>query len=236
MAEETPVTILTNFCAASKLPLPEFTLIHDGAGTRNPIFKFEMRLTLKDTKITVVGARTTKTQAKQESARLALEKLSEMNLFHPKKLEVKDTVEASTSTSANSAPVGLLAEFCDKKHLPTPLSSLDEDTGPAHGEKFTTQCSVSTFEETASACTKNDAKQLSPQKMINMLDELDIDEHVEPINETMVPKIIKARSKFHLPIVVNNIAEYHPFVKCGEENCKKAVSILNDNSLGAEEN
>ncbi|XP_026470801.1 interferon-inducible double-stranded RNA-dependent protein kinase activator A homolog A-like [Ctenocephalides felis] len=242
MSQETPVTVLVNFCSAKKTPAPKFNLIRDGTGTRNPIFIYEVRVTVNEIEVRVVGSGKSKKEAKQESARLALTKLSEINLIESPVLEDKETVEGQPSTTIPVA-VRKLSQFCDKNGLPIPVYNLIEETGPSHAKQYTMECTVSTFKERATASSKQAAKHVSSEAVFLILQKIDLDKHikkhvkVEPINAAMIPKIEKLREEscaqeIEMESIANN---YHPFAKCGEKKCKLALSILYNDLLTAEE-
>ncbi|XP_026470795.1 interferon-inducible double-stranded RNA-dependent protein kinase activator A homolog A-like [Ctenocephalides felis] len=200
MTQKTPVTVLINFCSEKKIPNPILNLIQNGTGTRNPIFKYELRLNISKTEIRVIGSGKSKHDAKQDAARSALKKLSDMNL-----IEDKETVEGQPSITIPVA-VRKLSQFCDDKDLPMPVYSLVEETGPAHAKQYTMECTVSTFRERATASSKQAAKHISSEAVFNILQKIDFEDHikkhvkVEPINAAMIPKIMKLRAKLYAPI------------------------------------
>lgn len=164
MAEETPVSTLMNFCAANRIPIPDFNLLQDGTASNDPIFIYEVRLIVYETELRVVGRGSSKQRAKHESARSALERLSEMN---------------SPPSQFTSFPVSItkLRQLCHRIGLPTPEYSLVGETGPPHCKQFTIECAVSTLKETATSFSKKAAKHIASERIFNMLQAMDLDEY-----------------------------------------------------------
>lgn len=164
MAGETPITTLMNFCAANRIPSPNFILVHDGSACRNQMFFYEVRLTVNETEVRAYGTGTSKQRAKHDSAMWALDKISDMNL---------------PQSPVTRYPISIrkLHQFCEKNGLPRPEYSLVGETGARHCKQFTIECSVSTWRDTATSSSKKAAKHLSSERVFNLLQTVDLGEH-----------------------------------------------------------
>ncbi|KAK9512075.1 hypothetical protein O3M35_000584 [Rhynocoris fuscipes] len=193
--DKTPVTMLQELLIKKQL-IPTYNIIFNGAGTHDPLFKYEVAAC----GASAVGSGKSKKEAKHEAARLLLEKLVgespgdvlDANVNSPYAEVIKDNA------------VGMLAEFCGEKNLPQPKYDLVRDEGLPHAKLFSFKCSVSSFTTEAEARTKKQAKQLAANEMLNKLKECvqnvptikKMDkEDFQKSNEVVIKKLMDIRLK-----------------------------------------
>lgn len=171
MAEVSYIQSLMNLCAKGKAQLPEFTLIEDGTREKKPQFKYQVALTLQKVYIKIIGTGSSKKKAKQESAWLALEKLSEMNILQSVLEAIR--LEQEISPKINYNAVRQLRKFCKEKYILKPKYNLVAATGPLTAMDYTIECSVYMHKETGMASTKKMAKRFAADRMLKKLKEID---------------------------------------------------------------
>lgn len=235
MTDKTPITILQELCVANATQ-PLFNLIHDGTGAMKPIFKYEVSVTIKQTNVKAIGTGRSKKEAKHDSARLALEKLTELKICKDKSPTVSE-VEPLPRFVASDA-IRNLFELCDERKLPMPEYELIQDVGPPHARQFTMMCSVASLKQNAVATTKKAAKQLSALNMIDLLktvENSDIrDKEVIHISQVDAHRICEQR--YEKTILTRVYKEFDsPFKNYDSDKCSKAISILSDPLLSPEE-
>lgn len=194
---------------------PIFSLNQNGPSYSNNLFKISLHITIQNIHIKTIGQGTTKKEAKQKAAQLALDKLKAMNLWS----------EQPKAKVVNPEPIIQLAELCDDYSLPRPKYIFVQEEGPNHAKTFTINCKVADKEQMASAATKQAAKKLSAGKMIDFLknknNSTDDDDEPIPESTTFVNK--------------NFEGSICPYESDCKGKCLKAIDILKNESLNPKE-
>lgn len=197
--DKTPVTLLQELLIKKQL-LPTYSLILNGTGTHDPIFKYEVSASGES----AVGSGKSKKEAKHEAARLLLEKLS-----HYEDVKNDDILDVNVNSPyaevLKDNAVGMLSGYCDERNLKSPEYELIRDEGLPHAKLFSYKCCVSSFTTEAQARTKKQAKQLAAQEMLNKLKQClqgiastaptKMETDFEKSNEVVLKKLMEIRIK-----------------------------------------
>lgn len=235
MNEKTPITILQELCVANGT-LPLFNLIHDGSSLMKPVFKYQVNVFIKDMTVSSVGTGRSKKEAKHDSARKALEKLSQLNLCDDTSPNISDLEPVPRFVVSDA--IRHLAELCEERKLPIPEYELIQDIGPPHARQFTMMCRIASLKQKATATTKKAAKQLSASNMLDLLRAIDDDEidgkEVVSLSQSDVNKVLEQKQE--KIILTNRFSEYDsPFQNYDNDKCVEARNILNNDLLSHEE-
>ncbi|XP_073980908.1 protein Loquacious-like isoform X3 [Rhodnius prolixus] len=197
--DKTPVTLLQELLVKQQ-QLPAYSLILNGTGTHQPIFKFEVSASGE----TAIGTGKSKKEAKHEAARLLLEKLR-----HGNDVKNDDIIDININSPyaevVKDNAVGMLTEYCGERNLKSPVYDLIRDEGLPHAKLFSYKCSVSSITTEAQARTKKQAKQLAAQEMLNKLKEClqgiansphnKVGTDFEESNQVVLKKLVEIRNK-----------------------------------------
>ncbi|XP_051159308.1 RISC-loading complex subunit TARBP2-like [Leptopilina boulardi] len=177
---KTPASILHEEMTKKKL-VPTYELILDGTGNPHPLFTYKLTCD----KESVVGSGRCKKIAKQEAANEMLKKLKLVNCISETSSDSHSTIPESSDEellqplldnesdqknlhSEDSNAVQILMKLCVDNLLPAP-NFVTSIMGPSHTPNFTTQCTVSHYEEVGYAPSKKTAKRYAALKMINAI-------------------------------------------------------------------
>ncbi|XP_024085945.1 uncharacterized protein LOC106668550 isoform X1 [Cimex lectularius] len=198
---KTPVTLLQELLLKRHV-VPNFELIHNGVGTHQPTFKFQVSAIGK----IAFGNGKSKKEAKHDAARnfLLILKSEDSELQHLVEESVVDEVRHPYAEIIKDNAVGSLQEFCSDKLLRMPVYALTRDEGLPHDKIFCISCSVSSFKTEGLAKTKKQAKQLAAQAMLEKLKDclqevpaLEKNNELENINKLNALVIEKLKEKTH---------------------------------------
>lgn len=166
---KTPVSILQEFMI-KKGCCPQYDLLpSEGLGTHLPTFHYQVTAGT----VVAIGKARSKKDAKHEAAKLALDQLNLLGLYHPGPAAAPVSPVFSSNPPSPSKilvnAIGILQDFCTDNNVPQPEFVLLEDVGPAHSRQFTMECKISEMSVIAVDTTKKKAKQLAAQKMLHRL-------------------------------------------------------------------
>ncbi|XP_026470539.1 interferon-inducible double-stranded RNA-dependent protein kinase activator A homolog [Ctenocephalides felis] len=166
MAEKSPVSSLYELCAIC-LIRPKFNLVHESTNTKDQLFVYETTLKYKENDIRVVGSSKIKKVAKENAARSAIKKLTELlsEIDPPSK-----NIELENFEKCFGHDIIIkLKDHCKVQKLPIPEFMITDYLGPHQAKQFTIKCSVGSFEQSGTAGSKKRARRLSAYKMFEKL-------------------------------------------------------------------
>lgn len=164
MESKTPVALLQEL-VLKKGGTPDYLLVHNGVGTHNPVFIYNV--TALDR--TAMGKGKSKREAKHAAARALLLLLNEEDTPDIPKLD--EVVQSPYADVLKDNAVGALQEFCANYSLNPPTYEQTRDEGLPHAKLFGVRCRVSNLSTVAEARTKKQAKQSASHIMLLKLKE-----------------------------------------------------------------
>lgn len=160
MDTKTPVTLLQELLL-KKGETPDYVLLHNGVGTHDPLFVYEVTGLGK----TAVGRGKSKREAKHAAAQELLYMINDTE----RKLE--SVVQSPYADVLKENAIGALQDFCSIHMISVPNYEQIRDEGLPHAKLFGVKCTVSTLSTQAEARTKKQAKQAAAQLMLVKLKE-----------------------------------------------------------------
>ncbi|KAK0089734.1 hypothetical protein PV325_005881 [Microctonus aethiopoides] len=177
--QKTPISILQEMMV-QKGKVPNYHLIHDGGGSHENTFTYEVSCE----GLTAKGTGRCKKDAKHTAAKNMLEAIAKYNALpalpaSPADSPVRTPLPKPMPASHILQPdepfinaIGELQDLCAENELAEPVYETINDVGPPHARVFTIQCIVSSFREEGKATTKKQAKHEAARKMCTRIKEL----------------------------------------------------------------
>ncbi|XP_043482710.1 RISC-loading complex subunit tarbp2-like isoform X2 [Leptopilina heterotoma] len=173
---KTPVSILQEMMTKKKC-VPNYELIHDGGGTHDNTFTYQVSCD----GFVAIGTGRCKKDAKHEAAKEMLEtiaahraypQLQESPAPSPARRPLLTEPPISPKRSTNMPflnAIGALSQLCVDNNLQAPEYEEVDDIGPPHARVFTISCLVSSFKEEGVATTKKQAKHEAARRMLEKI-------------------------------------------------------------------
>jgi RISC-loading complex subunit TARBP2 len=176
-----------------------------------------------------IGVGKNKKEAKHAAAKALIEKLRELNIFveQRKTVTANDSSGAITGTSSTEKNlienhIGVLQEFCVRKHLALPTYEVEVVVGMPHERQFTMACLVLEHREIGTGTTKKLANKEAARKMWERLQ--------KPVDQTEIVRSC-------IDDVNDKVTEKIPEVVANDEVTKKVPEeVANDSGVDNEVN
>ncbi|XP_034943924.1 interferon-inducible double-stranded RNA-dependent protein kinase activator A-like [Chelonus insularis] len=184
--QKTPVSILQELMVKKKC-VPNYELIHDGGGTHENTFTYQVTcsgLTSSGAILSATGTGRCKKDAKHLAAKNMLAEIAKKNAFLPLPASPAESPVRTPIPKPQPEPlihppnepfinaIGELKDLCAEHELPEPEYITVSDIGPPHARIFTIHCILSSFTEEGIGTTKKHAKHLAARKMYERLKEI----------------------------------------------------------------